>query len=334
MKRIGSLVLCAAMLLMLASCGATTAYEKSSSADSTGVEAASGDVSGLTIAYSAIAKDEAPWANVLWEKLEEVCAEKSWTFTGLSAGGVASEQEQQIDDLIAQDPDYFLILAGDATMANEWVKEIHNAGIPVILLGIDTSGEYAQYVSAFVGADQEALASQLATDMIAKYGASSALNVAAISGFAEQRDYQLREQGIEKTLSYFSNYSLLATDYAGASEDNANSIMNSYISTYGEDIDAVISYDDTFTLGVLSALEEADMDVPVYSIGGTTEVLEAVKSGEVEEVAYVSATEMAEKTADVITNLANGIIPDHYQYTERTYVTSENVEEYLEKAEY
>ncbi len=327
--RKASVLLALALLLSLTACGgAQTAYDRTAASDST---------DGVTIAYSAVANaDAAPWAGVLWDALEAECEEQGWELNALSAGGVPANQSKQIDELLETDPDYFIIFAGDVQMADEWVQKIHNAGVPVIMAGIDASADVQDCVSAYVGSDQEALAAQLAIDMIRRGGTSAGLNVVCISGFECQQDYILREQGFEKTLSYFSNYTLLATEYAGASRSEAKSIMDSYFSKYGNDIDVVMCYDDEFAMGALESIEEAGRtgQIQVYSITGSNEIIRAVEDGLVTEVARNSAAEIAHGCADVISGLEEGVIPNHYTYTTRTYVTAENAGDYSGKGEY
>ena len=340
MKRITALAL--ALLLVLACTGCssgTTAYERSSS--SSGSEAdSSGDSStgSLKIAYSSVADEsEAPWIGVMWDALQAACDENGWELDALSADGVPSQQSGQIDTLLEGDPDYFVIFAGDVNLADEWVNKVHNAGIPVIMLALDATDDVYYNVSAFVGPDQEALASQLAVDMINSNGASAGLNVVMISGWEFQQDYILREEGFEKTLTYFSNYTLLGTEYAGASRDEAKEIMEDYLDTYGEDgIDAVMAYDVEFAMGALEALEDAGLDgqIQIYSITGSEEVYEAVEAGTITEVATFSSEELATACLDVIAGLETGTIPDHYNYITREYVTADNVSDYIGTGEY
>jgi ABC-type sugar transport system substrate-binding protein len=249
---------------------------------------------------------------------------------------VPANQTSQIDQLLAEDPDYFIIFAGDVNLANEWVKKVHNAGVPVIMASIDATGSAQNEVSAFVGADQEALASQLAADMIKEQGASAGLNVVAISGFECQEDYILRQQGYEKTLTYFSNYTLLATEYAGASRTEAKSIMDQYFTTYGDSIDVVMCYDDEFAMGALESIEEHGKSgqILVYSITGSEESIQAVADGRIAEVARNSAAQIAQGCVEVISGLEQSVIPDHYTYTERVYITADNAKDYSGKGEY
>lgn len=331
MKRMLALALALGLLAVCAGCSSgKTALERSEE------KTESGTSSDLKIAYSSIADEsEAPWIGVLWTAMENICESNGWELDALSADGVPATQENQIDELLDGNPDYFVIFAGDVNMADDWVKKIHNAGIPVITLGVDATASVENYVSAYIGPDQEALASQLAMDMIADNGAAAGLNVVAISGFEFQQDYILREQGYEKTLSYFSNYSLLVTEYAGASREEACSIMENYLDTY-DSIDAVMCYDVEFAMGALEAIEAAGQkdNIQVYCITGCEEAYEAVEAGTVKEVAAFSANELAESCADVITGLENGTIPDHYNYIAREYVTADNVKDYLGTGEY
>jgi ABC-type sugar transport system substrate-binding protein len=318
------------MLFTCAACGSSqTAYER----DKT-TEGSSGQ---LKIAYSAVANgDSAPWAGVLWDELEAACTAEGWTLDALSAGGVPADQTKQIDQLLADDPDYFIIFAGDVSRADQWVKKVHDAGVPVIMASIDATGNALDSVSAFVGPDQEALAAQLAADLIAAQGADAGLKVAAISGFQCQQDYILRQQGYEKTLTYFSNYTLLATQYAGASRTEAKSIMDQYFTTYGDGIDVVMCYDDEFAMGALESIEDHGKSgqIQVYSITGSEEAIQAVADGSIVEVAVNSAAQIAQGCVDVISGLEQGVIPDHYTYTDRTYITADNAKDYSGKGEY
>lgn len=307
-----------------------------SASGSASADADTKDTSGLKIAYSCIASEEsAPWVGVLWNDMESMCEENGWEFIGLSAEGAPSKQRDQVDELIAKDPDYFVLMAGDATMADEWVKKIHDAGIPVIMVSTDATVSAYNEVSAYVGEDQEALSSQLVMDMIAKNGESAGLNVVAITGYSVQQDYILREQGVEKTLPYFSNYKLLSTEQAGHSRDKAKEVMEEYLSFY-DNIDAVIAYDCEFALGALDAIKEAGLEgqIQIYTITASEETLQAMEEGYITECAVNSPTEMAKGVGETIIGLENGQIPDHYKYTEREYITQDNLSAYSDRAVY
>lgn len=327
MKRLLALTVAAVLLLGCTACG-----EQASEAVATLEKS---DQEEIRVAFSAVADaEQASWAGALWDTVEALCEEQGWIFDGLSAAGVPADQGDQIDQLLANEPDYFILFAGNSVMANAWVKKIYDAGVPVIMANIDAQADAQEYVSAFVGPDQEAMASQLAADMIWSNGADAGLNIVCISGFAAQQDYILREQGFEKTIGHFSNYTILGTEYAGASADTARSIMDSYIDIYGSSgIDVVMCYGDDFAPGVLESLEAAGIleDVQVYTISSANEIIQAVADGEVTETVLNDPALIAAQIGEVINGLMNGTIPVHYNYTELTYITSDNADEHIGK---
>lgn len=328
LKRLAFLALAAMMLLACASCGATGQTQKEPQGN------LSADGEDVLIAYSCVADGEqAAWAGELRTALEDMCAEQGWTLSVRSAEGIPANQGAQVTELLAEDPDYFILFAGDSLMADDWVKEIFGAGVPVIMAGIDASPAMQSSVSAFVGPDQEAIAAQLAANLIWDNGADAGLNIACISGNEPQQDYILREQGYEKTIGHFSNYTILATEYAGASRDKAKEIMETYIQNYGDKLDVVMCYDDEFAMGAIEVLQQHEMldQVKVYSITGSDEAIQAVKDGTLTETVINDAHQIADGCAQVIQGLMTGTIPVHYNYTTPTYIDSENASDYVGK---
>lgn len=325
LKRLAASMLAMIMLLACASC-------QSASDQAQGSLAASGD--NVRIAYSCVADGaEAAWAGELRTALEEMCGEQGWELSVRSAAGVPADQGAQVTELLAEDPDYFILFAGDSLMADDWVKEIFNAGVPVIMAGIDASPSMQSSVSAFVGPDQEAIAAQLAANLIWDNGADAGLNIVCISGNQPQQDYILREQGYEKTIGHFSNYNILATEYAGASREKAREIMEGYLQNYGDKLDVVMCYDDEFAMGALEVLQAHDMldQVKVYSITGSNEAIQAVADGTLTETVTNDAHQIADGCVSVILGLMEGTIPVHYNYTTPTYITSDNAKDYVGK---
>ncbi|MBP1736454.1 MAG: ribose transport system substrate-binding protein [Oscillospiraceae bacterium] len=342
-KSLLALLLSLSMIFALSACG--TSSSGSSSTASGGSSTAEGDSSAaesevpsdLTIAYSAIAgSDLAPWTGAIWNTLQSECDEKGWDFYPLSAAGSVDTQAEQIESLIAQEPDYFLLFAGDVNMAVDWVKEISEAGIPVIMVALDVAEEGQQYVSAFVGPDQEAMTQKVAQTIIDKNGADAGLNIVCISGVPVQQDYIVREAGFTETIKANSNYTILDTQYAMSSRDQAKAYMEQYLSTYGDKIDVVMGYDDDLTMGAIQAIDEAGKtgEIQVYSITGQNEALTAISEGKLEMTVMNRADLVAKKSIDVVEALAKGETVEYNQPTELTYIDSTNIAQYLGTGEF
>ena len=56
-------------------------------------------------------------------------------------------------------------------------------------------------------------------------------------------------------------------------------LMETWITTYGDDIDAVVSENDEMALGAREAIEAQNMDIPCIGIDGITDAVAAVESG-------------------------------------------------------
>ncbi len=320
-RKLAILLLAASMVLALSACSGGTTESSAQNEEGEG---------NIKVAYCAVANaDRAPWAGLLWDSIESVCEDNGWEFIGRSAEGIPANQSALVKELLAEDPDYFILFAGDSINSASWVKEINKAGVPLIMASIDARESESEYVASFVGPDQEAMAAQLAFDMIEKNGSDAGLNIVCISGVAAQEDYKLREQGFEKTIEHYSNYKILATGYANAEPENAKSIMEDYIRYY-DDIDVLMCYGDDYASGAIEALQEAGMDdVQIYTISGDNEIIQLIADGVVEETVVNDPVLIANGCALVISGLENGEIPLHYIYTELTYIDSSNAEEWI-----
>ncbi len=326
MKRIRKvfvMILAASLMLVFTACGSSTAES--------GSEETAEEVSDtIKVAYCAVANaDRAPWAGLLWDDIESMCEDRGWEFIGRSAEGIPANQSALVKELLDEDPDYFILFAGDSINSASWVREIHKAGVPLIMASIDARDSESEYVASFVGPDQEAMAAQLAFDMIEKNGADAGLNIVCISGVEAQEDYKLREAGFEKTIEHYSDYNILATGYANAEPENAKSLMEDYIRYY-DDIDVLMCYGDDYASGAIEALQEAGMDdVQIYTISGDNEIIQLIADGVVEETVINDPALIANGCALVITGLESGEIPQHYIYTELTYIDQSNAAEWI-----
>jgi ABC-type sugar transport system substrate-binding protein len=351
MKKFLAMLMALAMVLSLAACGGSSSSSDSSSSSSTetsesaeggdaeeaeGGSEATGDPDRngdgeVVIAYSCIAgTDLAPWSGVMQTTVEELCAERGWTCNVLSAAGDATLQGTQIETLLNDDPDYLLCFVGDADMLVDSAELCAEQDVPFITLSLDVSDP--ENVTAYCGADQESMAAGLAEAALDDVGED--FNYVIISGVAVQMDYILREAGITNTLDGKATQ-LGETQYANSSRDNAKTYMENLIATYGDQIDVLFGLDDDLTLGAVEALQSAGLtDVKVYSITGQNDAFEAISDGKVTMTVVNSAAECVKTAFDVIDQLAAGETVDHDNIVPVTYVTADNVDEWLGNGEF
>jgi ABC-type sugar transport system substrate-binding protein len=353
MKKFLAMLMALAMVLSLAACGSSSS-SSSGSSDSSSAETSESAEGGDTeeaeeggseatgdpdrngdgevvIAYSCIAgTDLAPWSGVMQTTVEELCAERGWTCNVLSAAGDATLQGTQIETLLNDDPDYLLCFVGDADMLVDSAELCAEQDVPFITLSLDVSDP--ENVTAYCGADQESMAAGLAEAALDDVGED--FNYVIISGVAVQMDYILREAGITNTLDGKATQ-LGETQFAMSSRDTAKTEMENLIATYGDQIDVLFGLDDDLTLGAIEALQSAGLtDVKVYSITGQNDAFQSISDGKLTMTVVNSAAECVKTAFDVIDQLAAGETVDHDNIVPVTYVTADNVDEWLGKGEF
>jgi len=334
-KQIIVLLLSAILTLPLAGCG--IGVDLTSSPAVSGPEGIVGDRNGdgiVKIACSTIAYTIATPFKVFIDDLDEFANKRGWTFDMLAAEGDALLQGEQINQLIGQNPDYMLILNGNAVLCNDYSKACADAGIPVLCLDADSApqpdGSPDVNVSAYIGTNNYQMAYDLGMYIIDRYGADAELGIVRISLVPGMKAHEDRNRGFNDAITENSNYTLLGdTAWAYASRSEAQRYMEAFIGTYGDKIDILVGFDDDQTLGGVYALQEAGMtDVKVFSITGMKEGIQAVKDGKMELTVLRSWATMANKTIECIEKLFAGETIDYFQYIDTPYITKDNADQF------
>jgi ABC-type sugar transport system substrate-binding protein len=359
MKKFLAMLMAMAMVLSLAACSSgnndssdtsdapaeTATVDTDTDADADADEAedpeeATGEATGdadrngdgkVLIAYSCVAgTDLAPWSGVMQTTVEQMCADRGWECSVLSAAGDPSLQGSQIETLLTEDPDYLLCFVGDADMMVDSAELCADQDVPFITLSLDCSDP--EFVTAYCGADQQTMSAGLAEAALEDVG--EGFNYVMISGVPVQMDYILREAGIKDTLGDKATQ-LGDTQYAYSSRDDAKTYMENLIATYGEQIDVLFGLDDDLTLGAVEALQSAGLtDVKVYSITGQNDAFDAIADGKVTMTVVNSAADCVKTAFDVIDQLANGEEVEHDNIVPVTYVDASNVADWQGKGEF
>ena len=283
-----------------------------------------------SVAYSCIADAIAPFPNIMRTELQEQCADKGWEFNYLAAEGDFELQAEQVSQLLAQDPDGLLVWAGDAALSPMYIAEANEKGIPVILMLCSIAEEYRDQVYGFVGSDMYQVSYEQGQRMVEKYGADSEQLVVCVSGVESQQDYQDKLRGFTDAIAD-TNWTFVGPTYCLSSRDTAHSAMETYIATYGDEIDICIGFDDDLTMGCVNAIEEAGMtgEIDVYSQMGMIEMVQAIRDGKATETLALPASYNVAKVIEAIETCQSGEEPENWFFAaDYLFVTSENCDEY------
>lgn len=285
----------------------------------------------VTVRYSTIAYAIAPLTQYLCDNLRDLCAAEGWDFDYLAAEGDATLQGQQIETLIEQDPDIIIMFPADADLAVDWVESAADADIPAFIVGTDVAADGQEYAVAFCGPNNYEMGRELAEALVSANGADAGLGIVEIGGNAGQADYIDRKAGFESYIAENSNYEILGdTKWCHSSRADAQTAMEEFLSTYGDQIDVLYGMDDDLTLGGVNAIEAEGKtgEIQVYSITGQIEAIQAIKDGKMVTTTYTPTKLTASLVIDAIKEyVANGTIAYQQSYIP-DLITSANADNY------
>ena len=187
----------------------------------------------------------------------------------------AATQLSQVETMIADGVDAIILNPQDADACSACVDAADEAGIPII--GVNTMVNNDK-LTAYVGSQDVSAGEDIMKYMI-DYMKKDAFNIVVIEGPMGQSAQLQRMEGIENVLKDYPDIQILAKNTANWSRSEAMTLMETWITTYGDDIDAVVSENDEMALGAREAIEAQNMDIPCIGIDGITDAVAAVESG-------------------------------------------------------
>lgn len=353
-KKLAAALLALTMVASMAACGSSGGSAAGSTAEAAKSDApaaaaseagsapaaAAGDVdvnaamSGKTIGYVTI-NGAAPWGGLIGTKLDEFVKAAGGTCKILDAQTDTAKIAEYCQQMIDANVDALVIFGGDPSANSDIAKTADEAGIPVFMAALDVSENGRQYVKACVGPDQKAMCEEIGKYIIEQNGADAGCKVVQISGVPFLDDYIQREAGFAEAMKG-TNYDILEADYAYSSRSDAKTFMENHIQAEGDTIDIVMGYDDDLTMGAVAAIDEAGLTgkIKVYSITGQNDAIQAVADGKLELTVMNRADAISQELVNAMAEVFTNGTTEYYHYTDLTYITKDNVNDYIGKGEF
>jgi len=83
--------------------------------------------------------------------------------------------------------------------------------------------------------------------------------------------------------------------------------MESWITSYGDSIELVISNNDGMAFGAITAMEAASVDFPIYGVDALDQALQHIADGEMNGTVLNDGVHQARATLDLAVNAARGL---------------------------
>lgn len=355
-KRIIALVLAFAMVFAMTACGSSSsdngsdASSDAAATDDAATATPSGergetdanldyqscDLSGYNIGYVTI-NSSAPWGGLVGTSFEQYAKEVGANVNSLDAQTNADQVTEYAQQMIDAGVDALVIFGGDIEANAEIAKTAYDAGIPLFMAALDVAESGRDYVAAVVGPDQEQMTADIAKYVVEQNGEAENFRVVQINGVPFLEDYIERCAGFQNYMADYSNYDLSAEPAdCYSSRTDAKAAMEQFLATYSNDVQIVMGYDDDLTMGAVQAIDEAGLtgQIKVYSLTGQNDAIQAVADGKMDLTVINRAQDIGAGLVTAISEYLSTGSTTYYQRTPLTYVTPDNVSDYLNQGEF
>ncbi len=314
--------------LLLSACGTTSSSTASPSPSAEASSAATSDINVAYICKNTVDAFHQTINTAAKEALDALVANgtiKSWQLYDGQTD--PATQVTLLDTALTNGANFVIFLPAESAGSDPVVTKCAQEGIPCIVVNSKTDSTDAK-ATAFVGSDDV-----FAGEMMGKYiiekcpNGGKYLHMQGVIGNSAQID---RGKGIANTLGADSKFEMVGEYACDWSADKAVTNATDAITTYGDDIVAIVCDNDDMSSAVQNYCNSIGRkDIVCIGVDGNAGPLSMVKAG------MLGATVLQDGASQVTT--AINMIPDVIagkQVEKSTMipfvlVTSENVDQYL-----
>lgn len=256
---------------------------------------------------------------------KKYCEENGIEFLSYDGNYDAATQLSQVETMIADGCDAIILNPQDAIACAAAVELAHKAGIPVV--GVNTMVE-SDLLTSYVGSQDVSAGEDIMNYMI-KYLGKEEFNIVIIEGPMGQSAQLQRIEGITNVLAKYPNIKELARNTANWSRSEAMGLMETWISTFGDEVDAVIAENDEMALGAREAIVAAGKDIPCIGIDGITDAVAAIQSGNMIASDFQNAEGQMTGAIEIAAKAVAGETVEKFYWIPFEMITPENAADYV-----
>lgn len=237
----------------------------------------------------------------------------------------AEKQVQQVESFVAQKVDAIILNPCEVEASSPAVEKALAAGIPVV----NVNSETKVAPTAFVGSRDED-SGRIAMEYLAQR-LNGRGNVVMMHGFMGQAAQIKRTQGARDVLAKTPGLKLLAEQTAEWDRAKAMTLMENWIQSYGDRINAVFAQNDEMGMGALIALEQSKRKSKVVVVGvdAIADALQAVRDGRMDATVFQDAQGQGGTAVETAVKIIRKQPYEKQVFIPFQLVTKENVAHYL-----
>lgn len=236
----------------------------------------------------------------------------------------AERQVQQVESFIAQKVDAIILNPCEVEASSPAVDKAMAAGIPIV----NVNSETRSTPTAFVGSRDED-AGRIAMEYIAQRLGSKG-EVVMMHGFMGQAGQIKRDAGAREVLAKNPGLKLIADQTAEWDRAKGMALMENWIQSYGNRINAVFAQNDEMAMGALIALEQAKRKDKVIVVGvdAIADAIGALRDGRLDATVFQDAKGQGETAVETAVKIVRKQAYDRQAMIPFQLVTRENVAQF------
>ncbi len=281
---------------------------------------------GITVLYPGSNAYQAKYADTA----EAYSKELGLDAVVMDPQGDPATQFNQIQDMVSQKMDAVVVWPTSQNALIPAIRQAARSGIPVVTSNSPIGEAGRRYIVGHTGPDDCAQAEQSA-EMLAD-SLDGKGNIVVVEGTPGYTVSILRKNCfLDKIADDYPDINILASQTAEWNREKAQTVMETFLTQFGDKIDGVYAFDDGMGLGVISALQgagKAPGEVKVVTCNQFGEGWDAMKSGWHSGSNKQSPIDDAILAIQTAVKVANGIDVPKLQGIETPKVLPENVDQF------
>lgn len=223
------------------------------------------------------------------------------------------KQQDQVNSFIAKGVKGLIVVPVDTSSMDAITNAARNAGIPLCYVNRNpfAGKEDSMPDGVYYVGSQEIVAGRLQGERVGELLQGKG-GVAILVGILGNEGALKRTEGNKEVLaSKYPEITVLAEQTANWQRDQAVTVTENWITTYGNKLNAILANNDEMALGAIKALEAGNRkDVLVLGVDATLDGRNAVREGLMAATVFQDAKGQGGGAAKVITTKIKGGNPD------------------------
>lgn len=275
------------------------------------------------------------WSAALTSSMNATFDTGAYDYTFVDGQGHYDVQIQAVRDAIADKAEVICLDPIQEDGFDEVLQEAKAAGSKVLLVDRKVSSDESLY-EGWLGSDFD-LEGENAGKWLAEQAAGEQMNIVVLQGNNGASAQIGRHDGFNRIIGQHDNLTILAEELADFDKAKGKALMQKYLDEYGDQIDVIVSHNDTMCYGVMETLEENGIDPNDYiiiSFDGEANAFKLMLDNAKLDLCVECNPLLGPATKDLVDKLAAGETIDKVNYVDEGVFSADMAEEELPNRQY